>query len=729
MNCSKPFHQSKKLITTLFLFIFILFFLIQNYLFIQQDRHTVFTDSHLTHATVFYDRLILKNDNSISHAGYPPLLYLLTTLAFRINGISVQVARMVISLFSVIFLLAMFGIGYQMGGYHSGAAVMALAASSPHLLNYSRHYFPAFPQTALTALAFCLLLKSEGYKHRSVSILMGIAMALSFLVKWSTAFFLIIPVLWFFIPIIMKPGKYLNQYIVFLIASIFTIIGTFYYIKSNSMPVMNPQFRWLKYYILFVILPSIFCITTMFLAERRSKYDDGYSSSSFRKLFNFSLMGTVFNVIALPWYYWNASGIANKFQAITEDFIKLQDKAGYLGDFIRTSFSFFPIFLILSVIGFFMTFFMYKKNLFRNLILPVNIIFILLLMTKIMCPGSRYLLSIIIFTSALGGFWVTRVGKFKWILTAFILVISLISIMSWMIFPSIPSKTLPIKTVIMEVGDFSIFPATNSLVFIQSQPVIINNAQNEVKPVIDYLFTATTTPCNRIMIIDMGAFRGDKFESEFLAFEIFRLTGKLQDDFGWNWNDFKRFTINDGYSQYPAFESDDFNDSIIDRINDERIAVNNTITRHFSEETRVLLRDKNPSVTKSSLKKKVVKEFNRLLSSTKLSKESNVAQYLQKIEPVYLDRQKNGNPVFLNRRVIENIYETDIRKKFRRDFRLETACSTVDCIAILYACASPAPVVEEMKRLFPGQIYDSKTYDLGRLYHIKVMKINRLGVD
>lgn len=261
--CSAFHILNRKLIVTIFLFLFISIFLIQNYLFIKQDRLTVFTDSHLIHSAIYYDRLVLKNDNNISLIGYPPLLYLLTTLYYRAGDISAQGARLLISFFSVIFLLAMFGIGYQLGGYYSGAAVMAIAASSPHILNYSRLYFVDFPQTTLTALAFYLLLRSEGYRHRIPSILLGIAMALSFLVKWSTAFFLILPVLWFFIPVIIKPGKYISQYIVFIITSLFAFAGSVHYLKTAAFPFQDIDLRWFRNFILFIVIPSLVCLTIM----------------------------------------------------------------------------------------------------------------------------------------------------------------------------------------------------------------------------------------------------------------------------------------------------------------------------------------------------------------------------------------------------------------------------------------------------------------------------------
>lgn len=730
MSFSFPSFTNKKLIAIIFLFVFISIFLIQNYLFIKQDRPTGFTDSHLISAAIFYDKLVLKNDNMISQISYPPLLYLISTLSFRINGVSVQGARLPVSFFAIIFLLAMFGIGYKLGGYYSGAAVMALAASSPHILNYSRHFFPGFPQTALTALAFYLLLRSEGYKHRTPSILMGIAIALSFLIKWSTAFFLIIPVLWFFVPIIIKPGKYLNQYLVFIITALFAILGTVWYFRNAPLPSFSPDYKWLRHFILFIILPSAVCLTTMFIVEKRFKKDEEYSSSPFRKLINFTLMGVVFCVIALPWYYWNAAGMVFKFLSVSQDFIRFQDKTVFLMDFIRTSFSLFPVFLIFSIIGVFVVLFTYKQDFYRNLILPVNTIFIILLMLKILCPGNRYLLSIVIFTSALGGFWVSKARKLRGIFTAFILLVSLISILSWMIFPCIPKKALPVETPVMRVADYPVFPVTESLVLVQSQPVITSKAQEEVRPLIDYLFADPVNPCNRIMMIEVGTFREKNFDSEFLKFEIFRLTGKLQTDYEWNWEVFQRLPQVENSSKYPAFEPEDLDDKIVDRINNDTTDTGAAITRHFSGETLTMLRNEKNTSTKSSLKKKVIMEFNRLLSGSSLIKEKNIADLINRMESGTPAGQGKGNIVLLNRRILENIYDSDIRKKFRRDHRLENACNTVDCIVVMYdSYSSPAPAIEEMKKLFPGQIYDSKTFVVGNIHHIEAMKINNRGND
>lgn len=422
--------------------VFILIFCIQNIIYIKHDGFKT-TDFQLSNVLNYYID-IFRNPESTSNITYPPLTYLVTMAHFYVMGISQHTARLSLMIFWIIFLMAMFGIGYQYGGSYSGFTVMALSASSPHVLEYSRIYFLDFPQAATTALAFYILLKTDKFRNRFYSILFGFAMTLTLMAKWSAVFFMIIPILWFLIPTIFKSKKTIKTFLVFLITFLVSISGTFLYYKLILQRQSDPDF-WYINFILSIIIPTGINFLITRRLDREFQKGEGYVGSPEQKTvnFNFSTIPIIFFTGA--WISWAGRAIASRYMIERHDireFAEVYRRMFEYGTAIKTLFSFG---IILFIIGLCCMIIRKRKDMIL-LILSSLVSFCLVfeLATYDIDP-TRYLFSIIIFLAPVCGFWVIYTGKAKGYITISIVILSLFSILAWTLIPGDLSIYYPVK--------------------------------------------------------------------------------------------------------------------------------------------------------------------------------------------------------------------------------------------------------------------------------------------
>jgi len=92
--------------------------------------------------------------------GHPPLLYVVTSLAFRLFGSGPAVGHALIVPFTALALAATYLLGKERGGRMVGVSAAAMLATSPLFMSMGAFLLPEMPLTALTVLA--LLLASRG---------------------------------------------------------------------------------------------------------------------------------------------------------------------------------------------------------------------------------------------------------------------------------------------------------------------------------------------------------------------------------------------------------------------------------------------------------------------------------------------------------------------------------------------------------------------------------------
>lgn len=722
----KDVHKHKKLIIVIFLTIFVLFFLIQNYFFLKLNTKPVYTDGHILRAAKYYDFLTMRNFHDISMIEYPPIPYLVTQVFFHLGGLSMESALMSILFFSVIFLLAMFGIGYELGGSYAGVVVLSVAASSSHILDHSRQYYPDFPQTAITALAFYFLLKTNFFKDRRFSIIFGITLAMSFLTKWSTGFFMIVPVLWYLFPAAISWKKNKAGSLIFLILAFIVTGGTTWYfwnINPGDKLITN---HWIRYCSLFILIPGIVSTGLIYFMEKKNK--EYYTDPCHACINNFTLMSVVFSSLAGLWYYYAGEAIKMKFFMLTLDTVVFEGQSYEIGSFFKSIFSVFPFWHILAFIGLILIFVHRKSNFYRNLLLPINIIFITLLMLKITCPGSRYLLSIIIFASALAGYWIPWTKRLKPVIALIIVLISLISITSWtMILLELPRNMNSGSPNFIRISTPQSDEKTNysPTLFVANYP----NTDRFRKPaanVIKELFFGED-PCSNLLILFSSEFERDVFPHEFFQFEIFRLTKKIQTDFDWATDEFLIRVSDRWKTSSPLFGSKDFNDKFVTKLKNGNDKLSVFLRKYLSTDSLDIIKNHSQdSPLELHSRQILAADLNRLIFNHYLLQENEILNRKERkdIESRLKIRSLRCNYIILNRRLMEHQYPKEIVRKYDPDPRIDWACRCIDGAVILNKKHQKTDTMEKhILSFFPGKKLIVKSYDIGKNFLITTIKI------
>lgn len=436
----KPAARYAGYLVPLLILIFVALFAAQNIAFIKSDTAPKFSDYQMIKALHYYDLFMNDEYNVLTSISYPPLVYVITRSYFLHWGISMETARLSLGIFWVIFLLSMYGIGKEYGDRYSGFAVMLLAAASPHALNYSRNYYLDFPQAATTALAFYLLLKSNSFRNRIFSILFGMAAALSMLTKWSAIFFIILPVIWFLIPYIFRSLKSVAAFLVFLGAGAwwFIKLNTFYrWLASQRDPVQD----WFVKYLIIFAIPLIVCAIVILIMDYFWRKNEGFRDSPEYRVINF-VYSSIFAIApAGMWFVYAGKKNADRFFAevreITDFQLIAQNKAQMTAA-VATMFNFLPLLIIAGIVYLFYS----KKELYRLLILPVNFtatFFLVVRLATLDRDPSRYIISLIVFSTPFCGYWAAKTGRAKPVIMGIITGLSLLSIFAWTVLPG----TLP----------------------------------------------------------------------------------------------------------------------------------------------------------------------------------------------------------------------------------------------------------------------------------------------
>lgn len=444
-------------------------FLFQLYAFIKLDSKSAGSDFHLLRSLMYFDQYVVGINHEIVRIPFPPLVYLITGVSYLINGISVESARMVMLFFGVIFLFSMYGIGKELGGDFAGVITLAAAASSAAVLEVSRRFFLDFPQTAMTALAFYLVLKTDSFKNRKYSILLGIGLGLAFLTKWSTAFYLAIPLLWIILPALKDLRKKPLKSLLFLTYLTVMALTALYYYSQFGEHYLNLHSAhhkaWFLYYLAGVIIPSLIYTSISMHMEHKEKsafnkdllnkdsaaeeISDTKTSQTPQtlpvssRITNMGYFVMYFATIAGVWYLSAAGTVLFKLYHESGAPRDLQANLTAIINYMLLGFSFFPFFQLMIAAGIILLIVKHKdyiKTSPLSYILPVNLIFICLLMWRIGFSDFRYYLSIIVFLAAMTGFWIDKLGRAKILAVLIVIPVSLISMLSWMILPDIQHK-------------------------------------------------------------------------------------------------------------------------------------------------------------------------------------------------------------------------------------------------------------------------------------------------
>ncbi|MCE1245653.1 MAG: glycosyltransferase family 39 protein [Firmicutes bacterium] len=416
----------------IFLILFIVFFVWQNNHFIRMDTAPKETNDQYSRALEVYRVFVTKEFAGMDNRNnYPPLMSFVTLPFLQTFGPSEQAARFSLSVFSVIFLLSMYGIGRYLGDEFSGIAAVFLAASSPHLLNLSRLYYLDFPQTALTALAFYFLLRSENFTNRIFSIHFGLALSAACWIKWSAIFFLAAPLVFLLIPVLVKIRKNNAVYAVVFSAFIIQFFAAAWYYKGISIdpsgPLVEKQFPgWFFDYLLIIVLPSVagMCLIKYL---NKSRKDESEQDVFMKGITNFYHVVSFFVITVMPFYFMRANSVKCRFfDEMTADLWH----RNYFSNFYSALYSMgtmFSLAILLMAAGIVFMFVKRRDRLFERFSLIIGLIAGMAVLVKIGHTNLRYYLSFIIFTVPLAVYWFCYLKKYRFSAVVLLFIMSVVA--------------------------------------------------------------------------------------------------------------------------------------------------------------------------------------------------------------------------------------------------------------------------------------------------------------
>jgi 4-amino-4-deoxy-L-arabinose transferase-like glycosyltransferase len=135
---------------------------------------------------------------------YPPLVHLGAVALYKFFGVDQDVAAMVNVAYLAVLLASTWAVAWRLGAASSTTATararailaVTILGTFPMIYAMSRYLYLDFALTAMVAASVATLLAAERFRHRGGSLAFGAAIGLAFLVKWTTAAFLIGPLIY-----------------------------------------------------------------------------------------------------------------------------------------------------------------------------------------------------------------------------------------------------------------------------------------------------------------------------------------------------------------------------------------------------------------------------------------------------------------------------------------------------------------------------------------------------
>ncbi len=437
--------------------LFVGLFLFQNLRWSAYDGGAGTTDGHYTRAANLYqylgsgdDRFLRRYGQPIFdeivpstasyplYIGYPPLTYSVTAAFFACGGVSMWTARLSFSVFAVILLLSLFGIGYELGrGVFGGLAVMALGAASPPLLDFSVIYTLDYPQTAMTALCLYLLLRTDGFRRRRPTALLALAVAGALMVKWSAALFLVVPFLWCALPNLRRTPRGLAA--AGLWAGGVAALGLGLVLAwsfSITPEVWTENHRWLLFYTAGCLAPAGALYGAAVWGARRGSSPGVPEDVAAGAWFNMSRGTAVVAALAGPWYFWNM-GELRYYLEINQDLVSsrtLSETVSGLAGLLSGAFSFAPVLIVtgIALVALRGT----RRSPWAMFVVTPLLVGAMLIQAAVreaeLLPIDRRVwLSLYIFTAVVGGTWVGFTGRARPFLAAALMLGAVVSVVAW----------------------------------------------------------------------------------------------------------------------------------------------------------------------------------------------------------------------------------------------------------------------------------------------------------
>jgi hypothetical protein len=353
---------------------------------------------HLTLA-LQYSKLLEagKVMEMIGLSGYYPPLYHLSTIPLYVFGISEDSSIFVNFLYLAILLVSVYGIGRILFDKKTGLLAAFIISCYPFIIAYERDYMLELALVSLISLSLFFLLKSDNFQNRTYSVLFGIALACSLLIKWSAIIFLIVPMAYLLINNSRKCA----------------------YCGKPSIEVRQGM--------------RGFCSQ-----KHADKYNKSDSGERVHPALNFSIAIVVAFVIAGIWYLPNINevignllffsgaqtsqpGMLEKDQSV----LSFQSLSYYSSAVYSQIYLFFTILLVIGIIFLLLDKTIRDKAAFFML----SILFPYLFFTLVRNKDTRYTAPLLVFFAVVSAFWVFRIDtRVQRIVVAIIAIVCVVQV-------------------------------------------------------------------------------------------------------------------------------------------------------------------------------------------------------------------------------------------------------------------------------------------------------------
>ncbi len=180
-----------------------------------------------------------------SHLGpqeYPPLINLVSALAYSVLGFSQQALLLAQAVFLLPYVGGCWWIGRELGGRGGGVLTLLAAAGNPWFALHLDSYCLEVAITGLVALAFALLLASRGGRVPGPTLALGVVLGLGLLSKQTFALFMGPPAVWLLIAAWREKGS--SRKLAFL--SVVTLLLTLPALRA-ALPAHGRAASWFPY--------------------------------------------------------------------------------------------------------------------------------------------------------------------------------------------------------------------------------------------------------------------------------------------------------------------------------------------------------------------------------------------------------------------------------------------------------------------------------------------------
>lgn len=193
--------HTKRILCLAALALLTVFHLVNNwmYLLVRVNVRGWDRPAHLVRTLIYNDILARVNVRTLFEAltwswNRPPLRHLVAVPFYRLFGVSTDVALMSNSVFLVVLLWCVYGIGRRMYGRSVGLTAAFLVSTYPVLFGMSRLSYVDYALAAMVSLSIYLLVRCDRFRNRGFCLLLGLSFGLGVLTKWPFVAFVAAPV-------------------------------------------------------------------------------------------------------------------------------------------------------------------------------------------------------------------------------------------------------------------------------------------------------------------------------------------------------------------------------------------------------------------------------------------------------------------------------------------------------------------------------------------------------